>query len=181
MLTLVFAAGICGCANEPPLQSTLDDQGQTWVTADLVVTLARATPRFSAAARDYAYIAPVERNEMGARRHYLWLGLATTVDREWNWAAPTEAVTLVLLLDGQPIALPLAAWDADIATLPQDTPAPVYHTQRASVTLDQLERFANAQSIEMQLVAADGATTSYALWDGAWSDWRAFIAAVVVP
>jgi hypothetical protein len=178
---LALVAGACGCANEGPLHSTLDDQGQTWVTADLVVTFARATPRFSAAARDYAYIAPVERNEMGTRRHYLWLGLATTVDREWNWAAPTAAVTLVLVLDGQPIALPLAPWEAELETLPQETPAPVYEMQRASVSLDQLERFANAQSIEMQLVAADGATSSYALWDGAWSDWRAFIAAVAVP
>ena len=150
------------------------------MTSDLVVTWARATPRFSAAARDYAYIAPIERNEMGARRHYLWLGLATTVDRAWNWAAPTAAVTLVLVLDGQPIALPLSPWDADVSTLPQNTPAPVYQTQRASVTLDQLERLANAQSIEIELVAADGTASSYALWDGAWSDWQAFIAAVAV-
>jgi hypothetical protein len=52
--------------------------------------------------------------------------------------------------------------------------------QRASVSLDQLERFAGAQSIEMQLVAADGATSSYELWDGAWADWQAFIAAIDV-
>jgi hypothetical protein len=175
---LVVVAGVSACANEAPLRSTLDDRGLTWGTSDLVVTLARATPRFSEAARDYAYIAPVERNEMGTRRHYLWLGLATTVDREWNWAAPTAAVTLVLVLDGQPIALPLSAWDIDVDTLPQDTPAPVYQMQRASVSLDQLERFASAQSIEMQLVAADGATSSYAHWDGAWSDWQAFIAAI---
>jgi hypothetical protein len=177
---LVLAVGVFGCATDAPLRSTLDDRGQTWVTSDLIVTLARATPRFSATARDYAYIAPVERNEMGARRHYLWLGLATTVDRAWNWAAPTAAVTLVLVLDGRAIALPLSPWDADVASLPQDTPAPVYEMQRASVSLDQLERFASAQSIEMQLVAADGATSTYELWDGAWSDWREFLAAVAV-
>jgi hypothetical protein len=102
------------------------------------------------------------------------------VDREWSWAAPTAAVTLVLVLDGQPIALPLSPWDADVGTQPQETPAPVYQMQRASVSLDQLERFAGAQSIEMQLVAADGATSSYELWDGAWSDWEEFIAAIDV-
>jgi hypothetical protein len=89
-------------------------------------------------------------------------------------------VTLVLVLDGRPMALPLSPWEADIDALPRSTPAPVYQVQRASVSLDQLERFANAQSIEMQLVAADGATASYVLWDGAWSDWRAFIAAIDV-
>jgi hypothetical protein len=102
------------------------------------------------------------------------------VDREWSWAAPTAAVTLVLVLDGQPIALPLSPWDADVGTLPHDTPAPVYQMQRASVSLDQLERFASAKSIKIELIAADGATSSYALWDGAWSDWQAFIAAVDV-
>ena len=48
-------------------------------------------PRFSHAARDYLYLAPVEANEAGKRKHYLWVGLGTTVDRRWPWAAPWHA------------------------------------------------------------------------------------------
>jgi hypothetical protein len=46
------------------------------------------------------------------------------------------------------------------------------------VTLDQLERFANAQTIEVQLVTDDGAALRYDLWDGAWSQWHAFVLGV---
>jgi hypothetical protein len=52
--------------------------------------------------------------------------------------------------------------------------------QRARVTLDQLERIATAESIEVQIVADDGAMAGYELWDGTWADWEAFIAAVEI-
>ena len=175
-LALMTAAA--GCASEAPLHSTLDDQGLTWVTADLMVTLARPAPRFSTAARDYVYLAPVETNNMGTRSHYLWLGLGTTIDRAWRFVAPSTAVTLVLIMDGQPLALPLSSWDALSAAPPYDTPAPVYQVRRARITLDQLERFANAESIGVELLADDGTALSYELWDGAWPDWQAFVTGV---
>ena len=86
--------------------------------------------------------------------------------------------TLVLIMDGQPLALPLSSWDALSAAPPYDTPAPVYQVRRARITLDQLERFANAESIEVELLADGGVTLSYELRDGAWSDWRAFVTGV---
>ena len=79
--------------------------------ATAVITLARPAPRFSETARDYLYLAPVEVNEQGTRRHYIWLGLATTVDHAWLWAEPGVPETLVLVFDGLPVALPLSAWD----------------------------------------------------------------------
>jgi hypothetical protein len=178
LLVLALVVITAGCASDEPLRSTLDDKGLTWVSMDRTVTLARPVPRFSAAARDYIYIAPVEANDMGTRSHYLWIGLGTTVDRAWGRAAPNAAVTLVLLLDGKPVALPLSSWDADLNAALYDTPAPVYQVQRARVTLDQLERIATAQSIDVQVVADDGSVAGYELWDGAWSDWHAFLTAV---
>jgi hypothetical protein len=88
LVVLVASAVGCaaGCAAESPLTSALDSKGRTEVRATTVIALARPAPRFSEAARDYLYLAPVEVNEMGLRRHYLWLGLATTIDHRWLWA-----------------------------------------------------------------------------------------------
>jgi hypothetical protein len=173
---LVLCFGVlAGCAGDEALRATLDEKGRTWVGPDMMLTFARAAPRFSVAARDYLYIAPVETNEMGARRQYLWLGLGTTVDRAWRSAAPSTAAKVVLTLDGQPMALSLAAWEGTAGAPAIETPAPVYQVQRASVSLDQLERLANAASIDVQIVTDGGAAEAYELWDGAWSDWQAFV------
>jgi len=173
---LFLAALLAGCASEAPLETALDPQGRTEARATSVLTLARPTPRFSEAARDYLYLAPVEVNEMGMRRHYLWLGLATTVDRAWSWAESSEPATLVLVLDGVPVALPLAPWDATAPGF--STAAPTYSTMRAQVTLDELERLATASVIHVQLVSTAGAREPFARWRGEWTDWLPFVAGI---
>jgi hypothetical protein len=167
---------LASCASEQALNSRLDDRGRTWLSVDAPLALARPAPRFSRAARDYLYLAPVEANNAGVRRHYLWVGLGTTVDRRWPWAAPPEAATLLLTLDGTPLALPLDAWDGEQGAALYRTAAPTYAVRRASVTLDELERIAAATSIQAAVVASDGSVSEYVLWDGHWADWAAFVA-----
>ncbi len=166
------------CASDDALRSDLDDRGRTWVSLDTAVALARAAPRFSNAARDYLYVAPVQSSTNGTRRHYLWVGLGTTVDRAWPWAAPSDAATLVLTVDGTPVVLPLAEWEAGAGAELYRTPAPVYLVRRASVSLDELERIVNAAAVEAQIVASDGGVARYDLWDGQWADWAPFVAGV---
>jgi hypothetical protein len=165
-----------GCASQPSLRSQLDESGRTWLSAQEPVALSRPAPRFSRAARDYLYLAPVEANNGGTRRQYLWVGLGTTVDRRWPWATPPDAQTLLLVLDGTPLTLPLEAWDAQIGAGLYRTPAPAYAVRRASVSLDELERIAAAAAVEAQVVRADGTVDTYELWSGGWSDWSAFVA-----
>jgi hypothetical protein len=173
--TIVVLAGLAaGCASDEALQSTLDDRGATWTRIEDIVTLARPAPRFSAAARDYLYIAPIETDSRGRSRHYLWVGLGTTVDRTWHDVRATPASSLMLVVDGEPIALTLADWEDDARPELYDTPAPVYEVRRASVSLDQVERVARASSVEVHVVTDGGAVAPYELWDGAWSDWRVF-------
>jgi hypothetical protein len=183
---LAFSLGgvlalLAGCASHDALRSNLDERGRTWTSLDAAVTLARAAPRFSNAARDYLYVAPVESNNGGTRRHYLWVGLATTVDRAWPWAAPADAVTLLLTLDGTPLALPLTEWETAEGAALYKPAAPVYRVRRASVSLDVLERIAAAREVDAQVVASDGSTARYELWDGRWSDWSAFVVGVAEP
>jgi hypothetical protein len=170
------AALLAGCAADGPLESALDAKGRTEVRATSILTLARPTPRYSEAARDYLYLAPVEVNEMGARRQYLWLGFATTVDHAWLWAERSEPTTLVLVFDGVPVALPLSAWDVLPAGF--GTPAPTYEARRARVTLDELGRLTTAGAVEVHLVAPDGTRESFSLWRGTWADWVPFVAGI---
>jgi len=170
---------LAGCASRGPLRSQLDETGRTWVTLQAPVALARPAPRFSHAARDYLYLAPVEANDAGKRKHYLWVGLGTTVDRRWPWAAPPDAQTLLLVLDGTPLTLPLEPWDAQRGEGLYRPKAPTYAVRRASVSLDELTRIAAAVSVEAQVVAPDGAAMTYELWSGSWSDWSAFVSGTV--
>jgi hypothetical protein len=174
----VAAASLAGCAVDTSLRSELDDRGQTWVSFDATVTLARPAPRFSHAARDYLYVAPVETSTNGVRRHYLWVALGTTVDRSRPEAALPEAATLLLTLDGLPLTLALDEWTAREGERLYSVPAPPYEIRRASVSLDELARIAVAGAIEASVIAADGSVASYDLWDGQWSEWEGFVAAV---
>jgi hypothetical protein len=176
--TLLPFAWLAACASDDALRSGIDDRGRSWVSLETTVTLARPAPRFSNAARDYLYVAPVQASTSGARRHYLWVGLSTTVDRGWPWATPGEAVTLLLTVDGIPVTLPLAEWDAEGGAALYRPPAPVYQVRRASVSLDELERIITATEIAAQIVASDGSAARYDLWDGQWSDWTAFVVGV---
>ncbi len=177
LLSAVGAAllALAGCASRAPLHSQLDEIGRTWVSMEAPVALARPAPRFSHAARDYLYLAPVEANDAGKRKQYLWVGLGTTVDRRWPWAAPADAATLLLTLDGTPLVLPLEDWDAQQGAALYRPPAPVHTVRRASVTLDEVARIAAATTIDALVVARDGSVASYELWSGHWSDWSAFV------
>jgi hypothetical protein len=170
--------GLAGCASHGPSRSQLDEAGRTWVSMEAPVALARAAPRFSHAARDYLYLAPVEANDAGTRRHYIWVGFGTTVDRLWSWAAPPDSQTLLLVLDGTPLALPLESWDGREGEGLYRPPVPTYAVRRASVSLDQLTRIAAATAVEALVVAGDGNTAAYELWNGHWADWSTFVAGV---
>jgi hypothetical protein len=173
---------LAACASDGgALRSHIDDRGRTYVLADATVTLARSAPRFSNAARDYLYLAPVQASTGGVRRHYLWVGLGTTVDRGWPWAAPGDAATLLLTVDGLPVTLPLVEWEAETGASLYRPPAPVYQVRRASVSLDALERIVGATEIDAQIVTAEGGVARYDLWDGRWADWTPFVVGIASP
>lgn len=178
---LLLSSTLAACARDEPLRSTLDGAGRTWVGPDVMLTFARAAPRFSAAARDYLYLAPVETNDQGAKRQFLWVGMGSTVDRAGRSAAPSEAATLILSIDGVPVALSLVPWDDHRPAPQMSAPAPLYQVRCASVTRDQLERLATARSVEVEIVTAANAVEGYSPWQGSWSAWLAFLAPVELP
>ena len=177
VIAALAAASMSGCAANTNVTSRLDSNGLTVVTLDEPIVLARPVRQLAAAARDYAYLGPVEINRMGNRDYFLWVGLASTIDRELVGVSPADVQELAVLIDGSPMLLPLAHWAADLEQSPYETTAPLYATFAAHASLDQIRRISSAESVEVHLVSASGTTRRYQKWQGDWSSWSKLVAA----
>jgi hypothetical protein len=179
---IVVAAGlVVGCAHDAALIERLDRYGVT-VTCDAApLVFARTESRYSRSARDYLYLGPVETNRQGIRDYYLWVGIATTLDR--GFIAPTVEIPHMLYLNvhGEPIELPLRPWSE---VLRDGGLEPLYQTAvdtdtalAARVTLQQLELFAAEPLASIATATADGNTREYFRWEDR-QGWGDFIAAL---
>ena len=173
--SVVAFAILTGCAYSPNREVRFhEESGVTWASMEEAVVLARSTPQYTVAARDYIYIGPVETNRLGELAHHLWLGIGSTVDRELRGESAPDSATLVLVVDGMPIALPLDAWEAEFESPPYEADVPIAGVRGARVSLDQIQRIAQADAVEVHVVTEGGATTRYELWHGSWLSWTNF-------
>lgn len=171
---VLFAAMLIGCSAEPPKTSRLDSSGLTVVTQDSAIMVARPVRKLAAGARDFAYIGPVEINRMGHRDYYFWIGLASTVDRDLVGLVPANAIALAVVVDDEPMILPLSEWATSLDVPPYQSTVPVYVTLMAQTSLDQIHRIAEAKSVEIHVIADTDTALRYQAWQGTWSAWSAF-------
>ena len=172
---LIAALVLVGCASAPNREVRFhEESGVTWASMDEAIVLARSAPQYTVAARDYIYLGPVETNRLGELEHYLWLGSASTVDRELRGESAPDSATLVLVVDGTPIALPLTTWEAEFETSPYEAQVPITGAQGARVSLDQIQRIARAESVEVRVVSEGDSSVRYELWHGSWPSWTSF-------
>ena len=160
---------LTGCATQTSSTSRLDSSGLTVVTLADAIVFVRPVRTLAAGARDYAYIRPIEINRMGIRQYYLWIALASTVDRDLAGLVPMDAVAIALVVDENPMVLPLRKWDTTLDIPPYDSTAPVYATLAAHTSLDQIHRIASANEVELHFIIDTGNATHYQQWQGAWS------------
>ena len=178
LITAALIGGmLSGCASNTLLTSRLDSNGLTVVSLDDPIVQACAVRQLSSSARDYAYLGPVEINRMGKRDYFVWIGLASTIDRKLVAMSPAKVTELTLLVDGWPMTLLLADWNAGLDQSPYHTTAPLYATYAARISLDQIRRVANAGSVQVWLKTASGAIRRYMAWEGEWSSWSLLVAA----
>ena len=171
----IASAILAGCTSAPNREVRFDQEsGLTWASMDEAIVLARSAPQYTVAARDYIYIGPVETNQLGERQHYLWLGTASTVDRELRGNSAPDTETLLLMIDGTPVAFALSIWQAEFQTTPYDAQVPIADSWGARVSLDQIRQIAQADSVEVHLVSEAGVTARYELWHGDWLNWVEF-------
>ena len=162
---LLFLAGCqatgAASANERLDQST----GLTLTTANEVMVFARTEPRYSRSARDYIYLGPVETNRQGLREHFLWVGIATTLDRGYLAPPIDLPESLQVMVQGEPMVFDLLPWTQ---TVPGLAPAKVYPTSvtlqgqlGARATRDQLQLLAVAAPSSIRVRMPDGQLRAY--------------------
>lgn len=181
VVLLISAALVAGCGGGPSVRSSTDSAtGVTVVSMSEPIVLARRQPSLAEAARDYLYVGPVGLSERGRYQQYLWLGLASTIDRPLAAVGFPEPRGVVLLLDGVPMTLDIQDWPAQ-GTLPYEVSISAQRSLAARVTQSQLHRIANAAEIEAIVELDDGAYDRFARWNGDRRQWSSLSAADVVP
>jgi len=180
--SLIAAALLAGCAGGGRLEQLDEQSGATIVRGPAVLVYARTEPRYSRSARDYVYLGPVETNRQGVREYFLWVGVATTIDRGFIAPEAQEPRILYVEVRGEPIELPLKAWrdlvPTGLKTPMYSTTVPVREELAARVTLQQLALIGGASPASVGLATGEsGAPRAFVRWDGA-ANFDEFIAAV---
>lgn len=182
LVSMLAAALLLGaCSGGPSVRSSTDSAtGVTVVSMSEPVVLARQQRNLAEAARDYLYLGPVGLSERGRYQQYLWLGLGSTIDRSLAAVSFPDPTTVVLILDGVPMALNIEDWPAE-GTLPYDVSVETELSLAARVTQSQLQRIAIANEVEAVVELDGGAFHRFVRWTGDRNQWSSLSAADVAP
>jgi hypothetical protein len=171
--------GLAACSSGNGLVEQLDERaGMTIVHGRELLVFARTEPRYSRSGRDYLYLGPLATNRQGVRDYYLWVGVATTLDR--GFIAPDAAMpqTLYVTVAGEPMELvlePLAELVRRTATAPiYATTVPLREELAARVTLQQLALLDGAALETVTVAAVEGPARNYVRW-GKGTGFRDFV------
>jgi hypothetical protein len=166
-----LSCGLLGCQHAPSrgaADGLPSDAAVTLTTAEEITVFARTEGRYSRSARDYVYLGPVQTNRAGRRDYYLWVGVATTLDRGYLVADTTLPDMLLVVVQGEPIEFELRPW---LELEPALAHATVYRTTLdtqaqlgARVTLDQLRLLGQAPFETIRLGKASGSLRAYEAW-----------------
>jgi hypothetical protein len=164
------AVGFTACSGGAALVDQLDERaGMTLVRAREPLVFARTEPRYSRSARDYLYLGPFETNRQGVREYYLWVGVATTLDRGFIAPDAEPPERLVVSVEGEPIELPLRPL-AELVRRTSDEPiyataVPLDAELAARVTLQQLALLDAAGLDAIGAGAREGSPRTYVRWE----------------
>jgi hypothetical protein len=173
---------VAACQSGGGVREAFDTRtGITWTVDRAPIVFARTEARFSRSARDYLYLGPVEINRQGTRDYYLWVGVATTLDR--GYLAPATALPerLYVELDGEVIEFPLQPWAALTPLTGEEFVYPTSVDVRvalgARVTSSQITRLAAGLPAAVRVAMPDSPTRQYSRWDDE-AAWPGFISRI---
>lgn len=146
---------LAACASSlPPFVEKMDPLTSTTLTyGSTPMVLYRDDPARAAHARNFVSLGPLQANRSGHYQYFLWLGI-------WNTNQSLSAAerrdgfdAIILLVDGEPMALEIAGWTPDVIGASE----PVYRQPVASaldayyeVTADQIRLMAQASDIQIR-------------------------------
>jgi hypothetical protein len=169
---------LAACQATGNIRERLDARtGLTWASERAPVVFARTEARYSRSARDYLYIGPVEINRQGTRDYYLWVGVASTLDRGYVAPAMSLPDELYVEVGGEVMEFPLQSWRtltplrADES--PYSTAVDVEAELGTRVASSQIARLAAELPPAVRVAVPDSPTREYQRWDDA-PVWPAF-------
>jgi len=172
MSFLLMALAGCQSFGSPEVNERLDEvTGTTLLTEREPLIFARGQPQYSRSARDYVYLGPVEINRQGRREYYLWVGLASTIDRDTGSTGSGEV--LFIESRGELMELPLEPWSALLAGLD--------HVDAYDPVLDPSEQYGVLVTLdgvdlqEIYLQEPPARSRRYVRWSEEPGGWSAFI------
>jgi hypothetical protein len=168
-----------GCQSTGSVIERLDESsGLTLATDPVLAVYARTETRLSRSARDYIYLGPVDVNERGRREYYLWVGIASTIDRDFLAGESSTPDVLYIVLDGAPVEFELMPWDQRLPRLggrrvydPAVSPGRI---MAARVTRDQIQLISDSRPDAVRVARTGEPTVDYFLW-GDPVEWRGFV------
>ena len=178
VLCVTSLIGCHGTLNQRTSEKFDRSTGMTLLTADAPMAFARTEGQYSRSARDYVYLAPVETNRQGTRDYYLWVGVATTLDR--GYLAPSAETPNAIIVDlkGELMEFKLKPWSERVPNIESmrlyRTSVEVRNQLAARVTLHQLELLSGETIESLRVASADGRTRQFQLWQDTQS-WGNFL------
>ena len=170
IISLITLAFLSACAGTGPLVTDQLDPltGVTVTRATKPLVLYRDRSAQSAFGRDYVYLGPLEINNMGERRYYLWFGIWSTSDSVDRGMTLDNFESVVVYADGEPLSLQLAGITPGSIGVSE----PVYVKPTASatdafyaVTIDQIRVVAESRDLELRVGSLK--PVQYIPWDTA--------------
>lgn len=152
LLALLLLAG-CATTETPVLERLDPLTGVTITRASSPLVMYRDMSAQSAFGREYVYVGPIQVNNMGDRRHYLWLGIWGTSDTKDRNETMNDFETIVIYADGEPLSLEVGGWNpgsigASDSVYVKPVAAALDGYYR--VTIDQMRLIAEARDLEIR-------------------------------
>jgi hypothetical protein len=169
-LSMLFAAGCASTQDVSASRQYLDSgTGITVTSLDSPIIFYHDDPRIAANSRDYLYVGPVALNRAGKVSYYLWFGNWSMIDRLAGTQPENDSLDgVVVFIDGKPMEMDdqiSAKEKARLKEHPYSSPVESARTAYMRVSRDQINRFAAAQNVVVQIDGPAKART-YTLWKG---------------
>ena len=169
---------VFGCASSPILGEKLDPLTSATLTfSSTPMVLYRDNPAHAAHARNYVSLGPLQVNRSGHYQYFVWLGIWNTNHTVSVEDGRDGFDSIVLFVDGEPLALKLTGWTPEAIGASE----PVYLPPVASaldayyqVTADQIRLIANSNDIQLRTTGFS--PRAFELWDDQASAWDGLLA-----
>lgn len=167
--SIVVLTILSACATgQNPVVEKFDELTAVTITSNrTVVSLSPDRPFDRATANDYVQIGPIEVNQAGTLRYYLWLGISDGSGMTSAGEGPEEYESIVLVIDGEKTQLNVHGWTATAIGASEPVYKKLYETSVDAyyqINIDHIQLLADADSLRLHTTGP--APKEFSPWHG---------------